>query len=213
MQSEVEERIALLIVDVQNDFIDGSLAVPDGASIVQPINELRSRVSFHLVVLTQDWHPHDHTSFIENNPGEQPFQPRSTDGQMMWPAHCVQHSRGAEFHEELIVNVERDVIVRKGTKAPVDSYSGFFDNERHSKTDLDDVLKMHRIYRVFVCGLATDYCVRYTAQDAFQLGYKVSFIQDCSRGISQQHIDVPGVETVSAAELLNSSKATRSQQD
>lgn len=193
---------ALLVVDVQNDFIDGSLAVPKAAQILSPLNRLLHNHAKHfdLVVFTQDWHPSNHTSFVGNNPGQQVFQSRP-DGQMMWPAHCVQGTTGAELHADL-TRPANSVVVQKGTDPNVDSYSGFFDNEHAVQTELHDVLQRHHIHTVVVLGLATDYCVRYTAQDALKLGYKVIFLSDCSRGIASQEIEVTGVETLTSGDFL-----------
>ncbi|MFU8806796.1 MAG: bifunctional nicotinamidase/pyrazinamidase, partial [Bradymonadaceae bacterium] len=157
---------ALIVVDVQNCFMpDGSLPVRDGYAVVPIINELMDR--FELVVATQDWHPPDHGSFASNNPGAKPGEIRELDGldQIMWPDHCVQNTKGAEFAEGL--RTERfDKVFQKGTDPKVDSYSGFYDNVRRHATGLADFLRGRGVDEVYVCGVATDYCVKFTVLDA-----------------------------------------------
>ena len=147
---------ALLLVDLQNDFVTGSLAVPDAAVIVPVINALLPRYDF--VVATQDWHPADHGSFASNHPGRQPFEVIDLHGveQTLWPDHCVQEMPGSK----LVAGLDRDgidEIVRKGTDPRVDSYSGFFDNRRVHATGLHDLLRDRGVTAVHLCGLATDY--------------------------------------------------------
>lgn len=177
------DTAALIVVDVQNDFCPGgALAVPQGDEIVPLVNGLVSR--FSLVVATQDWHPADHVSFAVNHPDRQPGDVVSLeDGpQVLWPVHCVQNSLGAAFHPRLDASRFARVF-RKGTDPRIDSYSGFFDNRRRHATGLHEFLRQSGVNRVFVCGLATDYCVRWTALDAVALGYRVAMIRDACRGV------------------------------
>jgi nicotinamidase/pyrazinamidase len=194
---------ALIIVDVQNDFCaGGALAVPGANAIIPEINELRDTLKPDLVVLTQDWHPADHTSFITNNPGETLYKPRA-DGQVMWPAHCVQGSKGAEFHPDLRV-LPTDRIIQKGCKADVDSYSGFGSAEfkthgiwlRAEETDLHDILRSAGITEVYVVGLAFDYCVAATAKDAVSFGYKTTVITNCTASVAPESADKASAELI-----------------
>ncbi|HEX6986397.1 MAG TPA: bifunctional nicotinamidase/pyrazinamidase [Planctomycetaceae bacterium] len=175
---------ALIVVDVQNDFLPGgALAVPKGNEVTAPINRLMRR--FDLCVATQDWHPPGHLSFAENHPGRAVFERIELDGleQVLWPAHCVQGTLGAEFAKELEVRRFAHVT-RKGTDPRIDSYSGFFDNGRRKATDLDAYLRSRNVTRVFVCGLALDYCVKFTALDATRLGYRTVVVEDACRAIA-----------------------------
>ncbi len=181
---------ALLVVDVQNDFLPGgALEVPRGDELVGVVNALMRR--FELVVATQDWHPPDHTSFAVNHPGRRPGQEIELDGvpQMLWPAHCVARSPGADFAPGL--ETERFAAVfRKGTDARVDSYSGFFDNRHLRATGLSDDLARRGVDEVWIAGLATDYCVRFTALDARGLGLRTVVVEDACRGVELQPGDV-----------------------
>ncbi len=181
---------ALIIVDVQNDFCPGgALPVPEGDSVVEVINRIQP--AFDLVVATQDWHPADHGSFAANHPGSRPGEQIDLAGlpQILWPVHCVQGTPGAELHPRL----DRSRIARvfpKGTDPSVDSYSGFFDNGRRSSTGLGEYLNQHGVTDVYVCGLATDYCVKATGLDAVGLGFKTYLIEDACRGVELQPGDV-----------------------
>uniref|UniRef100_A0A6A7FYU1 nicotinamidase n=1 Tax=Hirondellea gigas TaxID=1518452 RepID=A0A6A7FYU1_9CRUS len=183
---------ALIIVDVQNDFCPpkGSLQVAGGLEAIDVINQIRKDNEFKTIILTQDFHPQNHSSFHSNNahhPKASLFQPLDLGNgksQVMWPDHCVQGSKGCEFHPKL-VRQDSDIIVQKGKHVEVDSYSGFFDNDHKSKTDLHDILKENGITDVFVVGLAYDYCVGYTAIDAHQLGYKTRVIEDATRAVAE----------------------------
>ena len=174
---------ALIIVDVQNDFCPGgALPVPEGDRVVEVINRIQP--GFDLVVATQDWHPADHGSFAANHPGRRPGEQIELAGlpQILWPVHCVQGTPGAELHAGL----DRSRIARvfhKGTDPNVDSYSGFFDNGRRTSTGLGEYLKGQGVTEVYVCGLATDYCVKFTALDAVGLGFKTYLIEDACRGV------------------------------
>jgi len=174
---------ALILVDIQNDFLPGgSLAVPDGHAVVPVANAVKS--GFDLVVATQDWHPPDHGSFASNNPGTKPGDVGELAGlpQVFWPDHCVQGSPGAQFHASL--DLHGVTIFRKGTDPAIDSYSGFFDNGHRKATGLGDFLNRQGVTDVFVLGLATDYCVKFTALDAVELGFRTTLIEDGCRGVN-----------------------------
>lgn len=164
---------ALIIVDVQNDFCEGgSLEVPKANEIIPYINLLMENNTYDEIILTQDFHPANHKSFASNHPGNSIGQTIELNGipQFLWPDHCVQGTKGAEFHP--LLNTDKVThIVKKGTNIEVDSYSGFQDNNQFSKTDLDDYLQSKNIQMVEIVGLAMDYCVKYTCLDAVNLGY------------------------------------------
>ena len=174
---------ALLVIDIQNDFCPGgALAVAGGDEIVTRVNALMTE--FEAVVLTQDWHPSDHSSFASSHPGKGPFESVEMPygEQTLWPDHCVQGSEGANFHPAL--NTDRaDLIVRKGFRAAIDSYSAFFENDRTTPTGLDGYLRTRGITDLVLVGLATDFCVNYSAQDAAKLGYAVTVREDLCRAI------------------------------
>lgn len=177
---------ALIIIDVQYDFLPGgSLAVKHGDEIVQTINDLQSR--YDLVVATQDWHPRGHKSFVTSHPGKEPFEEISLNGlnQVLWPEHCIQGTKGAELVPELLTNAV-EAIFRKGMDKEIDSYSGFFDNGRKKSTGMADYLKGRGVTEVAVCGVAADYCVYYTANDALDLGFKSSIIESASKPIDPE---------------------------
>ena len=177
---------ALVLVDLQYDFMPGgALAVARGDETVAVAQRLMPR--FDTVVATQDWHPRDHKSFAANHAGKQPGELIDLDGlpQVLWPVHCVQGSRGAELHD----NLERSritAVFRKGLDPAIDSYSGFFDNGHKKATGLDAWLKQKKITKLFVLGLATDYCVKFTTLDARQLGYETWLVEDGCRGVNLQ---------------------------
>ena len=174
---------ALVVIDVQNDFCPGgALEVPDGDAVVEKINRLADK--FRVKVFTQDWHPSDHASFAANHAGKQPFDTvdLSYGTQVLWPPHCVQGTQGAEFHAGLKTS-EADVIVRKGFRAGIDSYSAFFENDRETPTGLDGYVRSRGVEKIFCAGLATDFCVRYSAVDAARLGFEVVLIEDACRAI------------------------------
>jgi len=181
---------ALIVVDVQNDFIPGgALAVPEGDKVVPVCNQLMS--SFELVVATQDWHPKNHASFAANHPGRSVGEVIDLHGlpQVLWPVHCVQNTRGAMFGPGLKTDLFTRVF-QKGTDPEIDSYSGFFDNGHRKATGLGEYLASQKVTDVYVCGLATDYCVKFTALDAYQLGMKVHLIEDACRGVNLKAGDV-----------------------
>ncbi|MEI4473128.1 bifunctional nicotinamidase/pyrazinamidase [Frigidibacter sp. MR17.24] len=174
---------ALLVIDVQTDFCPGgALAVAEGDAVVAPINAMMA--DFATVVLTQDWHPADHASFAANHPGAHPFTVTEMPygPQVLWPVHCVQGSAGAEFHPALAA-ARADLVVRKGANPAIDSYSAFFENDRVTPTGLQAELQARGISALTIVGLATDYCVAYSAIDAARLGYAVTVRLDASRGI------------------------------
>lgn len=184
--------IALIIIDVQNDFVEGgALAVPNGSAVVSKINTLRAGLNNPTVVLSQDCHPADHCSFITNNPGATVFTVADLEHgpQMMWPPHCVQGSPGAEFVSTL-VQESTDTIIQKGTLRLVDSYSAFGDSSRSLETTpLLNYLRSKGIKTVICAGLALDYCVSYTARDAADAGFKTYVVLDSCRGIAEDSID------------------------
>lgn len=179
-----KEKSALIIVDVQNDFVPGgALAVTDGDQVVPLINEIQKK--FRNVVATQDFHPADHGSFAANHPGKIQGEFIDLEGltQILWPVHCVQGSLGADFCSDLDQSHWK-AIFQKGKNPKVDSYSGFFDNARRGDTGLGDYLKSVGIEQVFVCGLALDYCVKYTALDAKSLGFDTYLISDATKAVN-----------------------------
>lgn len=179
----MDARSALIVVDVQNDFCPGgALAVPDGDAVVPVVNALAAR--FANVVLTQDWHPRGHASFASSHPGRQPFETMALayGPQVLWPEHCVQGSAGAALHAGLRVD-HAQLVIRKGFRPDIDSYSAFVEADRQTTTGLDGYLKARGIRKVYVCGLATDFCVAWTALDARAAGYAVTVVEDACRGI------------------------------
>lgn len=180
---------ALIIVDVQYDFCPGgALAIKEGDKVVKVINRIRDL--FDTVVFTQDWHPPDHKSFASTN-NKKVNEVIDLNGvpQILWPDHCVQNTKGAMFLPCLILKKD-DFIVRKGMDPDVDSYSAFFDNMKKNKTTLDDYLHTRGINDIFVTGLATDYCVKFTVSDGLELGYRVTVITDGIRGVDLNPGDV-----------------------
>lgn len=174
---------ALIVVDVQNDFLEtGSLPVPEGSKVIPVINKVMPL--FQTVVLTQDWHPAEHKSFASNHEDKKPYDVTTMPygQQVLWPVHCVQNSKGAELGETLAVK-GTEFNVRKGTNPEVDSYSVFFEADGKSKTILADWLREQGITEVFLCGLATDFCVSWSALDAVKEGFKTFIIEDACRGI------------------------------
>lgn len=175
---------ALLLVDLQNDFMPtGVLPVADADTVVPIINEIQKK--FDLIIATQDWHPENHKSFALNHSAKKPFDIIDLYGleQVLWPPHCVQHTKGAEFVSTLDAT-RINKIIQKGTDCEIDSYSSFFDNGHRKKTELNDYLKQQNVTDVYICGLAIDYCVKFTALDAIQLGFKTYVIEDACRGVN-----------------------------
>lgn len=181
---------ALILVDLQNDFMPGgALAVREGDQIVPLANHLMK--GFSVVIATQDWHPQNHESFSAAHPGRNPGDVIDLHGltQILWPAHCVQHTKGAEFHPNLN-QAGFTGVIRKGQNPKIDSYSGFFDNGGQQATGLESVLRGKGVTEVFVLGLATDYCVKFTAIDAHRLGFNTHLIVDACRGVNLRPGDV-----------------------
>lgn len=181
---------ALILVDLQYDFMPGgALAVPEGDKVVPLANQLAAQ--FELVVASQDWHPPDHRSFASQHAGKKPGDVIDLEGlqQHLWPDHCVQNTHGAEFHKDLdLSKIER--VFQKGEDPKIDSYSTFFDNAHRRATGLGDYLKGKGVTKVFLMGLATDYCVKCSALDARELGFKVTVIGDGCRGIDVNAGDI-----------------------
>ena len=202
-------RDALIVVDVQNDFCPGGrLAVQKGDEVVPLVNKLARR--FEKVVLTQDWHPPGHSSFATSHPGSKPFDSiKLPHGeQTLWPDHCVQGSDGAALHKDLSVP-HAQLVIRKGWHKDVDSYSAFLEADRKTRTGLDAYLRAHGVKRVVVCGLATDFCVAWTALDARKLRFAAVVIEDACRAIDVQgslaaawkKMDKAGVKRMQSADL------------
>jgi nicotinamidase/pyrazinamidase len=210
---------ALLLIDLQNDFVPGgALAVREGDQVIPIANRLSALkgAAFDLVVATQDWHPANHGSFASNNGGAAVGSTGELGGlpQVMWPNHCVQNTRGAEFVSSLDMS-RVDKVIRKGTDAAIDSYSGFFDNGHKKETEMASYLRSQNVDEVVVMGLATDYCVKFTALDAVQLGFKTTLVRDASRAVNLtpgdeaaavEEMRKAGVTVVTSAEILSNSK-------
>lgn len=180
----------LLIIDIQNDFCPGgALAVQEGDQIIPVVNQLQDR--FDLVVASQDWHPANHGSFASNHEGKNPGELIDLHGlqQILWPDHCVQDSKGAEFIATLNQG-KIDRVFQKGMNLKVDSYSAFYDNGRRFSTGLGDYLKEKGVTEVYLVGLATDYCVKFSALDAAKEGFKTAVIKDACRGVELSPGDV-----------------------
>jgi nicotinamidase/pyrazinamidase len=178
-----QQSAALIVIDVQNDFCPGgALAVPDGDAVVAAVNRLAE--GFTHVILTQDWHPPGHSSFASAHPGRRPFETIEAPygAQTLWPDHCVQGTRGAEFHPGLRVP-QAELVLRKGFRRDIDSYSAFRENDRRTPTGLGAYLRERGLYELTLCGLATDYCVLYSALDAREAGFKVRLALEACRGI------------------------------
>ena len=205
----ISDRDVLLAVDVQNDFCPGgSLAVPRGDEVVPLINQLATR--FRHVVLTQDWHPRGHLSFASAHPGRKPYETINVSygPQVLWPDHCVQGTSGAEFRKDLQIP-HAELILRKGYHRDIDSYSALYENDRETRTGLAGYLRERGFGRVFLAGLAFDFCVRYSAEDARREGFDVVVIEDACRGIdvdgsmntTRQALSALGVGCVSAGSI------------
>lgn len=206
---EIGIRDLLLVVDLQNDFCPGgALAVNGGDEILPLVNRLLAR--FPHSGLTQDWHPPDHASFASANPARAPYETVdvSYGRQILWPDHCVQGTRGAAFLDGLLVD-RAEFILRKGFRREMDSYSGFFENDRRTPTGLAGYLRERGIGRIFLAGLALDFCVYYTALDGRRLGFEVAVLQDACRGIDLEgslaeataEMSAAGVELMSTRDL------------
>jgi nicotinamidase/pyrazinamidase len=195
---------ALIIVDIQNDFMPGgALAVPGGDEIIPIVNELQK--SFSLIVATQDWHPAHHKSFASSHPGNKVFDRISLHGldQVLWPDHCIQGTAGAELHRDL--NLKRvEAIFRKGMDPDIDSYSGFYDNGYRKSTGLAGYLRERKVRKIYVAGLASDYCVFYTAKDALKENFETFIIEDASRAINPDGFEKAKDEILSSGgQIIN----------
>jgi nicotinamidase/pyrazinamidase len=186
---KINQSDAVIIVDIQNDFIPGgTLPIEGGDSIIEGINKVANIFKSYSrnMILTQDWHPPGHLSFASSHPGMNPGDEFQTEdgaiGPVLWPDHCVQGTKGAEFHKNLNQNLA-SLIIRKGRNPKVDSYSAFLENDKKTETGLGGYLKSNNINRIFVCGLALDYCCYFTAMDAVDFGFNAYFIIDLTRGI------------------------------
>jgi nicotinamidase/pyrazinamidase len=210
MKLRIDSDDVLIVIDVQNDFCPGGrLAVEAGDTIIAPIHAVAQR--FEHILLTQDWHPPDHFSFASTHPGKKPFDSVNLGygAQTLWPDHCVQGTRGAEFHPDL--NLTRaELILRKGFRRAIDSYSAFFENDRATATGLGGYLRERRVKRLFFAGLAYDYCVGYSALDARKLDLPAYVLRDACRAIDlngsvaaiEAEFAMAGVELVDSAQLL-----------
>jgi nicotinamidase/pyrazinamidase len=209
---------ALIVVDIQNDFLPGgALAVPDGDATIAVANAVMP--AFDVVVATQDWHPPGHHSFAVQHPGRRVGEVIAVSGvpQVLWPVHCVEETRGAAFAESLDVGRFSEIF-KKGTDPEVDSYSGFFDNGRRHATGLGEWLRARRVTHVSVLGLATDYCVKFTALDAVDLGFHTRLIADGCRAVelapgdaarALAELQAAGVEVTDSAGVLAAAGAAR----
>ena len=183
MQTRLDDDDLLLIIDVQNDFCPGgALAVADGDAVVPVINRLAER--FNHVVLTQDWHPPGHSSFATSHPGAAAFDTISMPygQQTLWPDHCIQGTPGAAFHPQLATD-RAELVIRKGFRTAIDSYSAFYENDRRTSTGMAGYLRERGLRRIFLAGLATDYCVYYSAVDARRLGFETVLVEAGCRAI------------------------------
>ena len=204
-------KAALILVDIQNDFLPGgALAVPQGDEVIPVANRLIDR--FDCVIATQDWHPKNHESFASQHEGHEVGQVIQLQGleQILWPNHCVQGTHGAEFAATLN-RPEKLRVFPKGTDRNIDSYSGFFDNGQRKSTGLGAYLKTESINRVYILGLATDYCVKFTALDAKQLGFETYLVEDGCRGvdlatgdsaIAVREMQFAGIQSIQSETLL-----------
>jgi nicotinamidase/pyrazinamidase len=199
----------LIITDVQNDFCPGgALAVADGDAVIDPIH--RAAQHFQHIILTQDWHTPNHQSFASAHPGKKPFEQieLAYGAQTLWPDHCIQGTRGAEFHPALQLT-RAELILRKGFRRTIDSYSAFFENDRTTATGLAGYLSERGLNRVFLAGLAYDYCVGYSALDARRLGLPAVILRDACRAIDlngsvaeiEREFNAAGVELMNTADL------------
>jgi nicotinamidase/pyrazinamidase len=194
---------ALLVVDIQNDFLPGgALGVPDGDKVIPVVNRLMD--CFALVLATQDWHPPNHGSFAANHPNRRPGEMIDLHGlmQVLWPVHCVQGAPGADFSAQLRTERFRKVF-QKGIDPEIDSYSGFFDNGRKRSTGLVEYLREQEVSEIFICGLATDYCVKFSALDSIGSGFRTRIIEDACRGVDLN----PGDSAAAIAEIRKAGAA------
>lgn len=209
MLKQVKQSV-LIVVDVQNGFTPGgNLTVANADEIIPNINQLAQK--FEHIVLTQDWHPDQHISFADNHPNKKPFETIELDygRQVLWPKHCVQGTRDAEFHPHLNIPTAQ-LIIRKGCHQNIDSYSAFMEADRKTPTGLNGYLREHQINTVFIVGIATDFCVAWTAIDAAELGFDTYVIEDACKGIdlngslqqAWQDMSQKGVHRIEASSIL-----------
>ncbi|MGL5157569.1 MAG: bifunctional nicotinamidase/pyrazinamidase [Acinetobacter junii] len=209
MLKQVKQSV-LIVVDVQNGFTPGgNLAVANADEIIPNINQLAQK--FEHIVLTQDWHPDQHISFADNHPNKKPFETIELDygRQVLWPKHCVQGTRDAEFHPHLNIPTAQ-LIIRKGCHQNIDSYSAFMEADRKTPTGLNGYLREHQINTVFIVGIATDFCVAWTAIDAAELGFDTYVIEDACKAIdlngslqqAWQDMLQKGVHRIEASSIL-----------
>ena len=209
-ESTFGDSDVLLVVDVQRDFCPGgALAVPRGDEVVPAINRLAR--AFRDVLMTQDWHPPGHQSFASSHPGHEPFQTIEVAYglQVLWPDHCVQGTPGADFHPDLDLP-KAELVIRKGFRPEIDSYSAFYENDHETPTGLSGYLRTRGLSRIFLAGLATDFCVHYSAVDAAKEGFSVVLIEDACRAIdlegslaaARRAMSEVGVATTTSAALL-----------
>ena len=207
---QLQPTDALLVIDVQNDFMPGgALAVADGDAIVPLINSLAKK--FDHVILTQDWHPGQHISFASTHANKQPFETIQAPygPQTLWPEHVIQHSKGAAFHPALHIP-HAELILRKGFRHHIDSYSAFLENDHFTPTGLAGYLRERNLARLFLCGLAYDFCVRYSAIDGKALGFETIVIEDATRAVNlpnsvsetNEALSAAGIQRIQAAILL-----------
>lgn len=180
-------KTAIIVVDPQNDFISGTLTVPNATEIIELINELTTSNEFDFVIFTQDWHPEKHKSFVTEHPNNNVFDVIEMGGvkQTVWPEHCVQNTWGSEFHEDINLNINNLYIFKKGMDIEVDSHSGFYDNTHNKSTGLTEFLREKNVSDIYICGLATDVCVEYTAIDGANDNFNTTVIIDACRGIAE----------------------------
>lgn len=183
----MKTKKALLVIDIQNDFLEnGSLEVSGSNSIIPIVNKLTKSGNFDLIIFTKDWHPHNHKSFASQHEDKNTFDVINLNGiqQVLWPDHCVQDTQGAEFHKDLNIDVPNMYIFKKGMNINIDSYSGFYENDHKTSTGLTNFLKEKGITDTYLVGIATDYCVKYTAIDSVKDGFKTNVIIDATSGIA-----------------------------
>jgi nicotinamidase/pyrazinamidase len=202
---------ALIVVDVQNDFCPGgALPIPDGDTVIAPIHRIAPH--FNSILLTQDWHPSNHASFASAHPGKKPFDSigLAYGLQTLWPPHCVQATRGADFHPALALP-QAQLILRKGFRPQIDSYSAFFENDRTTSTGLAGYLRERKLSRAFFVGLAYDFCVGYSALDARRMGFEAVILRDACRAIDlngsvaniEAEFDNAGVAVIGSEDLFS----------
>lgn len=210
-EMRVTDTDVLIVVDVQYDFCPGGrLPVPEGDHVIEPINKLAQK--FKHVIITQDWHPPGHLSFASSHPGRDLFETITVPygPQVLWPDHCVQGTRGAELREELSIP-HAELILRKGYHREIDSYSVFFENDRKTPTGLAGYLRERGLTRAFFAGLALDFCVRYSVEDAHAVGFPAVIVEDACRGIdvdgslaqTRESIAAMGIPLIAAADITH----------